>query len=548
MKNTQETKGKQRITETKKHSGRYYYQAFLKWSFCIGILLLTVLLCQYLDKRINDGKFVDRLVSTITEPATEENKEQLTEIKETETVEIEMETGIVVCLDPGHGGMDPGGDYQGRIESTDNWRLALKIKEELEKLGISVVMTREDNDTKVFLKERVAIANASGADYFISIHRNTGDGYGYETWMTANAGAVTEALTNNIHNAMVEAGVQRDRGIKEGTESGEGSDYYVIHNTTMPACLLEIGFMNVEEDNRLFDTNMEAYAKGIADAVIKTHQEAQNQEDVISDEEEDSENSEEGTDASLSKGMTLTYPAIDNVSALDSEIYNWGQGVNVDEYNRPTGSLSYQEKFKNYTADFIIPSTKKTIYLTFDEGYEYGCTPTILETLREKDVKAVFFVTQPYAEADPELVRQIIADGHILGNHSVTHPASGIPSLSVDSQKQEIMGLHEYIKTNFDYEMCLFRFPAGKFSEQSLAVLNNCGYRSVFWSFAYLDYDVNNQPPEQESLDKMIDKLHPGAIYLLHAESWTNTNVLGDFIDQAKEKGYEFGIYTDTLK
>ena len=160
----------------------------------------------------------------------------------------------------------------------------------------------------------------------------------------------------------------------------------------------------------------------------------------------------------------------------------------------------------------------------------------------------MFFVTKPYAEKDPDLVRQIIDDRHILGNHSVTHPSAGIPSLSLADQEQEVMGNHEFIKKNFNYDMFLFRFPAGKFSEQSLAVLNNCGYRSVFWSFAYLDYDVNNQPNEAESLQKMIDKLHPGAIYLLHAESWTNTNVLGQFIDKARELGYEFALYTDTLQ
>ena len=90
--------------------------------------------------------------------------------------------------------------------------------------------------------------------------------------------------------------------------------------------------------------------------------------------------------------------------------------------------------------------------------------------------------------------------------------------------------------------MNLFRYPAGKFSEQSLAIVNNCGYKSVFWSFAYLDYDVENQPDRAESLKKMVDKLHPGAVYLLHAESSTNAAVLGEFIDQAREKGYTFGV------
>lgn len=544
MKYIREKNGKREIVEKKRHSKNYYISAVLKWLFCIGILALTLLLCQFLDKKLNDGRIVNKIINSGLGDVSTEKLADTESIAATE--EATEQDVLTVCLDPGHGGTDPGCDYNGRIESEDNWALALAVKQEMESKGIEVVMTRNDNDTKVFLKDRVAIANASGADYFISLHRNKGDGYGIETWMTATENAtVTEALTNNVHNALVGVGVQRDRGVKTGTETGEGSDYYVIGNTTMPACLLEFGFINNEEDNRLFDANKQAYAQAITQAVLDTYAQYGEADDA-------SVSGEEGTeDASAENtltGMTLSYPTIDNVSGLSGEILNWGQGSNVDEYNRPTGSLSYQEKYKDYPVDFIIPTTDKKIYLTFDEGYEYGCTPSILSTLKEKDVKAVFFVTKPYAEDDPDLVRQIIDEGHILGNHSVTHPSAGIPSLSLDDQKQEVMGNHEYIKQNFNYDMCLFRFPAGKFSEQSLAILNNCGYRGVFWSFAYLDYDVNNQPNEAESLQKLVDKLHPGAIYLLHAESWTNTNILGSFIDKAREAGYEFGVYTDTLK
>lgn len=544
MKYIRERNGKHEIVERRKHSRAYVIQAVLKWAFCIGILLLAILLFQFLDKKLNDGKIVDRIIHGSDD--SEENKVQNTELLETSETEDEEEADVLrVCLDPGHGGIDPGCDFEGRIEADDNWKLALALKKEMEAAGMEVVMTREDNDTKVFLKDRVAIANASDADYFVSLHRNKGDGYGTETWMTANAGAVTEALTSNVHNAIVGAGVQRDRGIKTGTETGEGSDYYVIGNTTMPACLIEFGFINNAEDNRLFDVNLEGYAKAITAAIQNTYNTFGEAEDLP----EDTQNPQEGAqEESLKNGMRLTYPVIDNVSALSSEILDWGQGSNVDELNRPTGTVGYQEKYKDYSADFIIPTTEKKIYLTLDEGYEYGCTPTILSTLKEKNVKAVFFVTKPYAEKDPELVRQIIDDGHILGNHSVTHPSAGVPSLSLEAQEQEVMGLHDYIKEKYDYDMFLFRFPAGKFSEQSLAVLNNCGYRSVFWSFAYLDYDVNNQPDEAESLEKMLNKLHPGAIYLLHAESWTNTNVLGQFIDKAREAGYEFALYTDTLQ
>lgn len=544
MKYILEKNGKREIVEKKKHSKNYYISAVLKWLFCIGILALTLLLCQFLDKKLNDGRIVNKIINSGLSASSTEKTENTESIAVTE--EATEQDVLTVCLDPGHGGMDPGCDYNGRIESEDNWALALAVKQEMESKGIEVIMTRNDNDTKVFLKDRVAIANASGADYFISLHRNKGEGYGIETWMTAtNDTTVTETLTNNVHNALVGVGVQRDRGVKTGTETGEGSDYYVIGNTTMPACLLEFGFINNEEDNRLFDANKQAYAQAITQAVLDTYAQYGEADDT-------SVSGEAGTEdtsaADTLTGTTLSYPTIDNVSGLSGEILNWGQGSNVDEYNRPTGSLSYQEKYKDYPVDFIIPTTDKKIYLTFDEGYEYGCTPSILSTLKEKDVKAVFFVTKPYAEEDPDLVRQIIDEGHILGNHSVTHPSAGIPSLSLDDQKQEVMGNHEYIKQNFNYDMCLFRFPAGKFSEQSLAILNNCGYRGVFWSFAYLDYDVNNQPNEAESLQKLVDKLHPGAIYLLHAESWTNTNILGSFIDKAREAGYEFGIYTDTLK
>ena len=150
------------------------------------------------------------------------------------------------------------------------------------------------------------------------------------------------------------------------------------------------------------------------------------------------------------------------------------------------------------------------------------------------------YVTEPYAKDNPDLVRRMIDEGHVLGNHSVTHPSAGMPSLSLDKQENEVTENHAYIKENFGYDMYLFRYPTGRFSEQSLALLNNCNYKSIFWSFAYLDYDVNNQPDHASSLQKMKDKLHPGAIYLLHAESETNAAVLGDFIDAVRAAGYGF--------
>ncbi len=242
-------------------------------------------------------------------------------------------------------------------------------------------------------------------------------------------------------------------------------------------------------------------------------------------------------------GIVLQNQQID-LNGLDTTGLDWGQGGDKDQWNRPAGCLQYQEKYGKNNAYFIKDDTeKKVIYLTIDEGYEYGCSPRILDTLKEKNVHAVFFVTKPFAEQNPDLVQRMIDEGHEVGNHSVTHPAAGLYSQTIEEQTNEVTGLHDYIKNQFGYDMHLFRYPAGKFNEQSLALLNNLNYKTVFWSFAYLDYDVENQPDPAESLQKMIDCLHPGALYLLHAESETNTQVLGDFIDQARAQGYEFKLF-----
>jgi delta-lactam-biosynthetic de-N-acetylase len=242
-------------------------------------------------------------------------------------------------------------------------------------------------------------------------------------------------------------------------------------------------------------------------------------------------------------GIVLENEQID-LSGLDTTCLDWGQGGDLDEYNRPAGCMQYQEKYGMYNAYFIKDEPeKKVIYLTMDEGYEYGCSSRILDTLKEKNVHAVFFVTKSYAEQNPDLVRRMIDEGHEVGNHSVTHPAAGLPSQDIETQTNEINENHRYIKEQFGYDMHLFRYPAGKFSQQSIALINNLNYKSVFWSFAYLDYDVENQPDPAESLQKIMSKLHPGAIYLLHAESETNTQILGDFIDQARAQGYEFKVF-----
>ena len=228
------------------------------------------------------------------------------------------------------------------------------------------------------------------------------------------------------------------------------------------------------------------------------------------------------------------------VAGLSTQKVTWGPGRGKDG-NPPPACVSLQQQYGDQGAFFLQNTKEKTIYLTFDEGYEYGLTDDILDTLKAKEVKAVFFVTMDFVNQNKDLVRRMIDEGHIVGNHSTNHPS--MPSLSAEKQAKEIQTLHDKVKTEFGYEMSLFRYPMGEFSEASLAVLRNCGYKAVFWSFAYRDWVTDDQPDKEASLQLLCDQLHSGAIYLLHAVSRTNSDILGDFIDRARNEGYTFGAF-----
>ncbi|SHI22960.1 peptidoglycan-N-acetylmuramic acid deacetylase [Sporobacter termitidis DSM 10068] len=222
---------------------------------------------------------------------------------------------------------------------------------------------------------------------------------------------------------------------------------------------------------------------------------------------------------------------------LDNTKKGWGQGKQVDDVNRPVSCTEFQNKYGKYDAIFIKDNAKQ-IYLTFDEGYENGYTSKILDVLKEKNVTAVFFVTYDYAKRNPELVQRMIGEGHVVGNHSYTHPS--MPTLSLAKASDEITALHNYVKENFNYTMTLFRPPMGEFSERTLALTQSLGYKSVFWSFAYVDWDTSKQMGSDKAYTKVVGGLHNGAVYLLHAVSKDNAEILGSFIDEAGKKGYVF--------
>lgn len=173
----------------------------------------------------------------------------------------------VVCIDPGHGGSDQGTSWEGRLEKDDNLKAALALRDALTERNIYSVLTRE-GDTSLTLEERVAFAQQEQADFYISLHRNAADvsANGIEVWVAENCSATSLALAQRVEQGLTEAGIQNSRGVRYGSQSGTG-DYYVLSHTTMPAILVELGFIQDSEDNRLLDQNLDKYAEAIADAV-----------------------------------------------------------------------------------------------------------------------------------------------------------------------------------------------------------------------------------------------------------------------------------------
>jgi len=223
-------------------------------------------------------------------------------------------------------------------------------------------------------------------------------------------------------------------------------------------------------------------------------------------------------------------------SSLPNDKKSWWFKRNSDHL--PPGAQSEIDIAK-YDAYYLGNTKEKKIYLTFDEGYENGYTPKILDVLKEHNVKAAFFVTKPYIQSQPDLVKRMVEEGHIVGNHSVTHPS--LPDKTDEEVKHEILETARYFEEVTGTSMPLFfRPPAGEYSERTLQITKDLGYKTIFWSMAYKDWDVNNQPGKQAAYEHIVQNHHPGAIILLHAVSSSNTEALGDMLKYLKDQGYTF--------
>lgn len=234
------------------------------------------------------------------------------------------------------------------------------------------------------------------------------------------------------------------------------------------------------------------------------------------------------------------------IESLDGTYTEYGPGkfpLGV----RPYTAAGLTDKFQKYDTYFIGPDDNK-VYLTFNCGYEQltadgkPITGIILDVLKEKNVKAVFFLALHYCEANPELVQRMIDEGHIVANHGARHKC--MPKQTIDGMVKEIMDLHNYVQEHFGYTMKYYRPASGEYSEQVFAVAQSLGYTTLQFSFSYYDYDVNNPPSDSTAFETMSSRLHNGAIYQLHTVVPGNANVLGQFIDHLRAQSYEPSLFT----
>lgn len=226
-----------------------------------------------------------------------------------------------------------------------------------------------------------------------------------------------------------------------------------------------------------------------------------------------------------------------------AEITNWGLSFQK-EGEAPVGNAD-SAFLAQYDAVYRENTEEKVLYLTFDAGYENGCTSQILDTLKKHNVPAAFFLVGNYLETQPELVCRMVEEGHTVGNHTYSHPdmSAIAEEASFQAELQRNEALYQQVTGQ---EMAkLYRPPQGKFCEENLRMAQSLGYRTVFWSLAYVDWYEDDQPTKEGAFEKLIPRLHPGAVVLLHSTSSTNASILDELLTKWEEMGYTFGRLED---
>ena len=221
------------------------------------------------------------------------------------------------------------------------------------------------------------------------------------------------------------------------------------------------------------------------------------------------------------------------------ETGSWGLSFR-QEGTAPIGNAS-RDQLKQYDSVYMGDPEEPVLYLTFDAGYENGCTEQILDVLKAQQVPAAFFLVGNYIERNPDLVRRMAAEGHTVGNHTMHHRDMSALT-DPEAFRRELEDLENLYRETVGSEMAkYYRPPQGIYSRENLAMAQELGYRTVFWSLAYMDWVNEKQPGKEEAFAKLLPRTHNGAVVLLHSTSRTNAEILEELIIKWKEAGYRFG-------
>ena len=226
-------------------------------------------------------------------------------------------------------------------------------------------------------------------------------------------------------------------------------------------------------------------------------------------------------------------------AAVAYEAGNWGLGFGA-EGTQPTGNATSAE-LAQYDAHYVGDPSGKVLYLTFDCGYENGNTEPILDALKKHQAPATFFVVGHFLESAPEIAKRMVAEGHTVGNHTYHHPDMSRISDKAAFEK-ELTALEAlYQSVTGQTLKKYYRPPQGKYNESNLQMAKELGYKTFFWSLAYVDWMQDQQPSKEEAFSKLLTRIHPGAIVLLHSTSQTNAQILDELLAKWEEMGYQFG-------
>ena len=242
----------------------------------------------------------------------------------------------------------------------------------------------------------------------------------------------------------------------------------------------------------------------------------------------------------IGAGAILLALLLSMIQILPQALPTAAWGLNYQTPGQTPSGPASSRKLADYDAAYVGDTARKVLYLTFDAGYENGCTAQILDVLKKHNAAACFFLVGNYIEKNPDLVRRMVAEGHIVGNHTMHHP--DMSKLSDEAAfAKELTDLEALFAQTTGKQMPkYYRPPQGIYSEENLQMAQKLGYKTVFWSLAYADWNNDNQPTDEQAFDKLLPRVHDGAVILLHSTSKTNARILDQLLTKYEEMGYTF--------